>query len=77
MPQPGEKWLLVTSTYHLPRAVGAFRQLGFAVEPWPVRDLSGSAAQQAAVIRHELLGLLWYWLAGRSSELVPALSPSR
>lgn len=77
MPQPGEKWLLVTSTYHLPRAVGAFRKLGFAVEPWPVRDLSGSPTQQAAVIRHELLGLLWYWLAGRSSELFPALSPSR
>ena len=35
-PKPGERWLLVTSTFHMPRSVGVFRKVGFAVEPYPV-----------------------------------------
>ncbi len=35
-PKAGERWLLVTSAYHLPRAVGVFRKAGFAVEAYPV-----------------------------------------
>ena len=35
-PKPGERWLLVTSAYHLPRAMGVFRKAGFPVEPCPV-----------------------------------------
>src|SRR5262249_12417166 len=35
-PKPGERWLLVTSGYHMPRAIGIFRKAGFAVEPYPV-----------------------------------------
>ena len=35
-PKPGERWLLVTSAYHMPRSIGAFRKAGFAVEPYPV-----------------------------------------
>jgi len=31
-PKPDEKWLLVTSAYHMPRAYGMFRKLGFPVE---------------------------------------------
>jgi uncharacterized SAM-binding protein YcdF (DUF218 family) len=27
-PQPGERWLLVTSAAHMPRSVGVFRQVG-------------------------------------------------
>src|SRR5690606_15984914 len=34
-PQPDETWLLVTSAFHMPRAVGLFRQSGFNVVPWP------------------------------------------
>jgi len=35
-PAPGETWLLVTSAYHMPRAVGVFEQLGWPVVPMPV-----------------------------------------
>ena len=35
-PEPGERWLLVTSAYHMPRAMGCFRAAGFDVEAWPV-----------------------------------------
>ncbi len=34
-PQPGERWLLVTSAWHMPRAMGLFRKAGFEVEAWP------------------------------------------
>src|SRR5262249_56329377 len=36
MPKPAERWLLVTSAYHMPRAMGVFRKAGFAVEAYPV-----------------------------------------
>ena len=35
-PKPGERWLLVTSAYHMPRAIAAFRAAGFPVEAYPV-----------------------------------------
>ena len=35
-PAPGERWLLVTSASHMPRAVGAFRQVDWPVTPYPV-----------------------------------------
>ena len=41
-PKPGERWLLVTSAYHMPRSVGLFRKAGFAVEPFPVDWRAGS-----------------------------------
>ena len=36
VPRPGERWLLVTSAFHMPRSVGLFRKAGFNVEPYPV-----------------------------------------
>ena len=66
--------LLVTSATHMPRAVGAFRSVGFDVEPWPVYDLPRDDRALASVLQHETMGLLWYWALGRSSALFP--SPS-
>jgi uncharacterized SAM-binding protein YcdF (DUF218 family) len=34
--EAGERWLLVTSAWHMPRAVGCFRQAGFPVTAYPV-----------------------------------------
>jgi uncharacterized SAM-binding protein YcdF (DUF218 family) len=82
-PKPGETWVLLTSASHMPRAVGAFRQAGWVVLPWPVgyrsRDrVSGfetSLGVRLSVLDlagHEWEGLLAYWLAGHSSALFPA-----
>ena len=35
-PKPGDKWLLLTSAYHMPRAVGVFRKAGWDIIPYPV-----------------------------------------
>lgn len=84
-PKPGERWLLVTSAYHMPRSIGAFRKAGFLVEAYPVDYRTAGAADLwipfdsvAAGLRRtdtatrEWVGLLAYWLTGRSSELFPA-----
>jgi len=35
-PQPNEKWLLVTSATHMPRAYNLFKSMGWNVIPYPV-----------------------------------------
>jgi uncharacterized SAM-binding protein YcdF (DUF218 family) len=84
MPRPGERWLLVTSGYHMPRAMGVFRRAGFPVEAYPVdwrtrgpqdalRPFSalGSGLERADTAAREWVGLLIYWLTGRSAALFP------
>jgi uncharacterized SAM-binding protein YcdF (DUF218 family) len=84
-PKPGERWLLVTSAYHMPRAIGVFRKAGFPVEPYPVdwrtrgvEDALYPFATMSEGLRqtdtavHEWIGLAVYWLTGRSSEVFPA-----
>ena len=87
-PKPGERWLLITSAYHMPRAVGAFREAGFDVEPYPVdyrtsgrSDLLRPFLDAAAGLRRtdtaarEWVGLLAYRLTGRSVGFFPAPRP--
>jgi uncharacterized SAM-binding protein YcdF (DUF218 family) len=74
-PRPGDRWLLVTSASHMPRAMGTFRQNSFLVEPWPVYDLRENRLN--AVATHEWLGLIAYRLLGRSSELFPTPSKGK
>ncbi len=42
-PKPGEVWILVTSAWHMPRAVGIFRQAGWPVLAWPVAYKTGGS----------------------------------
>ena len=67
-PKPGERWLLITSGIHMPRAMGAFRRVGFNVEPWPVMDRTQSAWK---TVKHEWLGLIGYWMQDKSDQLIP------
>jgi uncharacterized SAM-binding protein YcdF (DUF218 family) len=82
-PKPGERWLLVTSAWHMPRAVGCFRRVGFPVEAYPVDwhmrphlhlSLSrkfGAGLAGLDTATHEWIGLLAYWITGRTSALLP------
>lgn len=84
-PKNGERWLLVTSAFHMPRAVGIFRALGIEVEAFPVdyrtfgdaRDFRPPGDGARAILNFETAarewtGLLVYRLAGKTGVLFPA-----
>ncbi|MCD2175882.1 YdcF family protein [Rhizobium sp. C4] len=84
-PKPGERWLLVTSASHMPRSVGAYRAVGFDVIPYPVDyrtygmgrlmifpESVADGLQLVDVAAHEWIGLVGYWLTGKSNSLFPA-----
>lgn len=77
-PRPGERWLLLTSAFHMPRSYAVFWKAGFAVEPYPVdfrtrgwEDATSPMASPIEGLRRldfvvrEYVGLVAYWLAGR------------
>jgi uncharacterized SAM-binding protein YcdF (DUF218 family) len=83
-PKRGERWLLVTSAYHMPRAMAAFRAADFPVEAYPVdwrtrgvADLQrafpmlSEGLRRTDVAVREWVGLVVYRLTGRSAELLP------
>jgi uncharacterized SAM-binding protein YcdF (DUF218 family) len=82
MPKPGETWLLVTSAYHMPRAVGVFRAIGWPVTAYPVDYGGGPNENQPPfsfldglsgvnwAIR-EWIGLVFYRLSERTDSLFP------
>jgi uncharacterized SAM-binding protein YcdF (DUF218 family) len=83
-PQPGERWLVVTSAYHMPRSIGAFRQAGFPVEAYPTDwrtrgavdlarpfDSVADGLKRSDTAIREWVGLVVYWASGRTSELFP------
>ena len=47
-PIPGETWILVTSAFHMPRAVGLFRAQGWPVVPDPVDYQTGASPDDPA-----------------------------
>lgn len=82
-PRPGESWLLVTSAFHMPRAVGVFRHSGWEVIPYPVDyrsigrpdwtsppDLARGLAEFSLAMK-EWVGLIAYRLLGWSSSVFP------
>jgi uncharacterized SAM-binding protein YcdF (DUF218 family) len=85
-PQPGQTWVLVTSAFHMPRAVGAFRAEDWPVIPYPVDfrvdPLTGLRANfslvdglgSSTVAGKEWAGLVGYRLLGWTRELFPAPS---
>lgn len=79
-PSPGQTWLLICSARDAPRSIGIFRKAGWPVMAVPVaykadgphsviladnlRDLDDST--------HEWLGLVVYYLNGKTDALFPA-----
>lgn len=83
-PQPGERWLLVTSAMHMPRAIGVFRRAGWPeLLPWPVDfrstgrlEWSGEPSLGARLAEldqaaYEWWGLLYYRLLGYTDAIFP------
>lgn len=83
-PQPGERWLLVTSAFHMPRAMGCFRAVDFPVEAYPVdfrtvgpNALNAPFSRAASgldftdVGAKEWVGLVAYYLGGKTHTLFP------
>jgi uncharacterized SAM-binding protein YcdF (DUF218 family) len=82
LPQPGARWVLITSALHMPRAVGAFEAAGWrGLIPYPVDYKTGTdfdtvynlkgGIGSARTLLHEAAGLLVYRLTGRSASLLP------
>jgi len=84
-PAPGERWLLVTSAWHMPRSVGVFRQAGFEVTAYPVdfrtvasRNLVvpfvavSEGLRRIDVATREWIGLIAYYATGRTDTLLPS-----
>jgi uncharacterized SAM-binding protein YcdF (DUF218 family) len=83
-PREGERWLLVTSAWHMPRAVGVFEKEEFPVVPYPVdfRTAGGAGTHRPFAFISEGLrrldigtkewaGLIGYYATGRTTRLFP------
>lgn len=77
-PKPGERWLLVTSAFHMLRAQRCFLRVGFETTPWPVdyrtrgpEDLlrfpprASEGWRRIDLAVKEWIGLLAYRVSGR------------
>ncbi len=84
-PQPSQRWIIATSAFHMPRAMGVFEKAGFHPIAYPVafrtlgrwRDdlrLTFEPARNLRVFElalHEWIGLVAYWASGRIDHLFP------
>lgn len=83
--EKGRDWWLVTSAFHMPRAIGCFRAAGFNVRAYPVdfrtgggMDLVrffatlGEGLRRTDLAAKEWMGLLAYRLTNKTSALFPA-----
>ena len=79
VPQPGSRWILVTSAAHMPRAVATFTAAGWdGIIPYPA-DFR-TAKDKPALFKfkagtdavrnwlHEYVGIIVYWMTGRASS---------
>jgi len=82
-PAPTENWLLVTSAFHMPRAIGCFRKAGWNVYAAPTGYFTPGTysfyfpfrfeeqMHLLTIAFHEYVGLIAYRLMGRTTALWP------
>ena len=82
----GERWVLVTSAYHMPRAMGVFTKAGLTVEAYPVDFYSAGNWKDFVRPAHrwswnfsladdaskEWIGLIAYHQAGYTDRILPS-----
>jgi uncharacterized SAM-binding protein YcdF (DUF218 family) len=86
--KPEERWVLITSAWHMPRAMGIFRKAGFPIEAWPVDYRTAGPAdawvpfyspseglRRLDTAVREWIGLVFNWLTGQSDALFPGSKP--
>lgn len=78
-----KSWLLVTSAYHMPRALMTFQHQGWNIKPYPVGYFTtgtdyvryGRGVErnlyELRFASHEYFGLFWYWLRQYTGALWP------
>ncbi len=82
-PRPEETWVLVTSAFHMPRAMGTFRKAGWSILAYPTDygsrpqfnwhfgfNYFGNMGKLNGAV-HEILGLIFYRLTGKSDAFFP------
>lgn len=83
-PKEGEKWIVVTSAFHMPRTMGIFEKNDWRVIPYPVDYkttlqyqifpsgffINGNFALLHQAMR-ESIGILVYYMTGKSAFLLP------
>ena len=90
-PKPDQRWLLVTSAFHMARSMGVFERVGFNVIAYPVafRTLGpglerlgccaspGKNLQLLEIALREWIGLAAYRVTGRIDHLFPGPDDGR
>ena len=84
-PEPSQRWIIVTSAFHMPRAMGVFERAGFHPIAYPVAfqtvgrwsedlRLTFEPVRNLRIFEiavHEWIGLAAYWASGRSDHFFP------
>ena len=84
-PEPSQRWAIVTSAFHMPRAMGVFEKAGFHPIAYPVSFYTTGRRvddlrpildplmnlKTFTLAAHEWIGLAAYWASGRIDRLFP------
>jgi uncharacterized SAM-binding protein YcdF (DUF218 family) len=82
-PNIQEKWILITTGWHMPRSVGVFCKIGWKVIPFPVDHWTisdklfnikfslGGHLSDLSIGLKEWIGLFVYYITDRSSDVLP------
>jgi uncharacterized SAM-binding protein YcdF (DUF218 family) len=85
-PEPSQRWVIVTSAFHMPRAMGVFEKAGFHPIAYPVSFYTLGPGfddfrpifdpernlRTFQLALHEWIGLAAYWATGRIDHLFPS-----
>ena len=78
-----QRWIIITSAFHMPRAIGSFRRHNWNVLAYPVDFRTAvqieyklelnfiSSLSSFSLAIHEMIGLIFYRLSGYTNELYP------